>query len=107
MRRLMPPALADTVWPYFDQGTQRAILRLYRTSPERRLAQAGEDLHRITCPALVIWGDQDRYIPPRFAEAYADALGGETRVEHLEDAGHWSWYDRPDVVATVAAFLAP
>jgi pimeloyl-ACP methyl ester carboxylesterase len=107
MRRLMPPALADAVWPYFDQGTQRAILRLYRTSPERRLEEAGRDLGKITSPALVLWGDQDRYIPPRFAEAYAAALGGETRVEHFEDAGHWPWYDRPDVVATVADFIAP
>jgi pimeloyl-ACP methyl ester carboxylesterase len=107
MRRLMPPALADAVWPYFDQGTQRAILRLYRTSPEARLAEAGGDLGKITCPALVVWGDQDRYIPPGFADAYAEALGGPTRVEHLEDAGHWSWYDRPDVIATVADFLAP
>jgi pimeloyl-ACP methyl ester carboxylesterase len=107
MRRLMPPALADTVWPYFDQGTQRAILRLYRTSPEAKLAAAGADLGRLTCPALVVWGDRDPYIPPRFADAYAAALGGETRVEHLPDASHWSWFDRPDVIATVADFLAP
>src|SRR4051812_2465136 len=107
LRRRMPAALADTIWPYFDQGTQRAILRLYRTSPESRLAQAGEDLGRITCPALVVWGDRDPYVPARFADAYAAALGGETQVEHLPDAGHWSWFDRPDVVAMVADFLAP
>src|SRR4051794_41152823 len=46
LRKVMPRPLADAVWPYFDQGTQRAILRLYRTSPEERLAAAGEDLHR-------------------------------------------------------------
>ena len=106
LRRLMPPALADAVWPYFDQGTQRAILRLYRTSPEKRLAEAGRDLHRITCPALVLWGDRDPYIPARFADAYAAALGGEADVEHLPDAGHWTWFDRSDVVDRVATFLA-
>jgi pimeloyl-ACP methyl ester carboxylesterase len=105
LRRLMPPALADAIWPYFDQGTQRAILRLYRTSPEERLAEAGRDLHRITSPALIVWGHEDRYIPPRFADAYAEALGGPTRVEHVPDAGHWSWYDRRDVVITVTEFL--
>jgi pimeloyl-ACP methyl ester carboxylesterase len=107
LRRRMPRALADTIWPYFDQGTQRAILRLYRTSPEDRLAQAGENLGDITCPALILWGDLDPFVPARFADAYASALGGPTEVEHLPDAGHWSWYDRSDVVARVAEFLAP
>src|SRR3954447_20159256 len=106
LRRAMPPALADTIWPYFDQGTQRAILRLYRTSPEERLAAAGAGLGRLTCPALVLWGDQDPYIPPRFADAYAAALGGDARAERVQDAGHWPGYDRPDVVDRVAAFLA-
>jgi pimeloyl-ACP methyl ester carboxylesterase len=106
LRRAMPPPLADTIWPYFDQGTQRAILRLYRTSPEERLQQAGEDLRKITAPTLVLWGDRDPYIPARFADAYAAALGGETQVEHLTDAGHWSWFDRPDIVDRLATFVA-
>jgi pimeloyl-ACP methyl ester carboxylesterase len=105
LRRTMPRALADQAWPHFDQGTQRAILRLYRTSSPERLAAAGADLRRIDCPALVLWGEQDPYVPARFADAYAAALGGETRAERLPDAGHWPWCERPDVVDTVAAFL--
>jgi pimeloyl-ACP methyl ester carboxylesterase len=104
MRRTMPRAAADASWPHFDQGTQRAILRLYRASPEERLAAAGRQLGRITCPALVVWGNQDPFVEPRFADAYAAALG-DARVEHLPDAGHWPWYDRPDVVDRVADFL--
>jgi pimeloyl-ACP methyl ester carboxylesterase len=104
MRRTMPRAAADASWPHFDQGTQRAILRLYRASPEERLAAAGADLARITCPALVVWGDRDPFVAPSFADAYAAALG-DARVEHLPDAGHWPWYDRPDVVDRVAEFL--
>jgi pimeloyl-ACP methyl ester carboxylesterase len=87
------------------QGTQRAILRLYRTSPEDRLAAAGADLHRLRCPALVVWGERDPFIPSRFADAYAAALGGDAQADHLENAGHWPWYDRPDVVDRVATFL--
>jgi pimeloyl-ACP methyl ester carboxylesterase len=105
LRRALPRALADAVWPHFDQGTQRAILRLYRTSPEARLAEAGAALHRIRSPALVLWGDRDPYLPPRFADAYAAALG-DARAEHVPDAGHWPWYDRPEVVDRVAAFVA-
>jgi pimeloyl-ACP methyl ester carboxylesterase len=104
LRRVMPRELADAAWPGFDQGTQRAILRLYRTSPEERLAEAGAGLRAIGCPALVLHGDRDPYIPARFADGYAAALG-DARAEHLADAGHWPWLDRPDVVDRVAAFL--
>jgi pimeloyl-ACP methyl ester carboxylesterase len=101
----VPEAVIEEAWPLFDQGTQRAILRLYRSSPEDALARAGLDLGRIACPTLVVWGDREPYIRPRFAEAYADALGGEAEVLHLSDAGHWPWHDRPDVIDRIAAFL--
>lgn len=102
----LPEELLDQTMDGFDLGTQRAILQLYRSSPPARLAQAGSDLGRLDCPALVVWGDQDPYIPPSFADVYAQALGGPAEVVHLEDAGHWPWLDRPDLVETVAGFLA-
>jgi pimeloyl-ACP methyl ester carboxylesterase len=104
-RRALPQPMADESWPHFDQGTQRAILQLYRASPEDALARAGLDLARVDCPALVVWGDRDPYLPAEFADAYADALGGEAEVLHLEHAGHWPWHDRPDAVDRIAAFL--
>jgi pimeloyl-ACP methyl ester carboxylesterase len=104
-RRFIPEEVVDRSWPFFDQGTQRAILRLYRASPEDALARAGLDLGEIDCPALVVWGDRDPFIPPRFADAYADALGGAAEVLHLPDAGHWPWLERPDVIDAIAAFL--
>ena len=100
-----PAPVADESWPHFDQGTQRAVLQLYRASPEDALARAGLDLGRIACPALVVWGDRDSYIPATFADAYADALGGDAEVLHLNEAGHWPWLDRPDVVDRIVAFL--
>ena len=89
----------------FDPGTQRAILRLYRASPPAALAAAGRELGRIAAPALVLHGARDRYIPARFADGLAAALG-DGRAEHLDGAGHWPWLDRPDVIERVAAFLA-
>jgi pimeloyl-ACP methyl ester carboxylesterase len=88
----------------FDQGTQRAILRLYRSAPEDVLARAGEQLGRIACPALVVWGDRDQYIPVRFAQAYADALPGAT-VRIAAGAGHWPWLQQPDLVREVSSWL--
>lgn len=112
MQRLLRPAFAGPVpeafvadaWRHFDQGTQRAILRLYRSAPEARLAEAGRELGRVRAPALVAWGARDPFIPARFGDAYAAALG-DGRVERLADAGHWPWLDRPDLVDRIAAFL--
>lgn len=101
----MPKEFIDMVWRHWDQGTMRAILKLYRSAPPAVLAAAGSRLGELRCPALVLWGEQDPYIQSEFAQRYADALGGETRVEMLPDAGHWPWLDRPDAVDTVAGFL--
>ena len=101
----MPREFTDTVSRDFDQGTQRAILHLYRSADPDVLARAGARLHDLKAPALVVWGEQDPYIPVRFAHAYADALGGEAEVLTLPDAGHWPWYDRPDLVGTVTDHL--
>jgi pimeloyl-ACP methyl ester carboxylesterase len=98
--------MLDAMARDFDQGTQRAILSLYRSAPPEALAAAGARLGTLTCPALVVWGDRDPYVPARFADLYAAALGGSAEVRHLPDAGHWPWLDRPDVVDAVAGFLA-
>ena len=95
MRRLkaLPPEAVDRwvdqVLDDLDHGTQRAILRLYRSAPPDVLARAGERLGGITSPALVVWGANEPFLGTRFAQAYADALGGQARVEVVERAGHW------------------
>jgi pimeloyl-ACP methyl ester carboxylesterase len=99
----LPDAFLDTVLDHFDQGTQRAILRLYRSSPSEVLAAAGAQLDSLTMPSLVVWGERDPYIPTRFAHEYAQVLGAELLL--LPDAGHWWWYERPDAIAQVADFL--
>ena len=88
----------------FDQGTQRAILRLYRSADPAVLAQAGRDLERIAAPALVLWGERDPYIPARFGTELAGRLTTASR-EIVSGAGHWPWVDDPAVIGRVAAFL--
>jgi pimeloyl-ACP methyl ester carboxylesterase len=108
----LPETWLDTVLDHFDQGTPRAILRLYRSSPPDVLATAGARLGELSMPALVVWGAQDPYIPASFGRAYADALGGvggtAKRAELIElpDAGHVPWLDRPDVIDRVVDFLS-
>jgi pimeloyl-ACP methyl ester carboxylesterase len=100
-----PQEMIDRVWSHFDHGTQRAILKLYRSAPPGVLARAGDGLEGIACPALVVWGEDDPYIPASFAKGFADALGGDTRVAVLHGVRHWPWLDEPSVIDTVADFL--
>jgi len=92
------------VWDEFDQGTQRALLRLHRAADERRLAELGAELDRLTSPALVIWGERDPWFAPQFADAYAAALAGSS-AERIPEAGHWPWLDQPRVIERVADFI--
>jgi pimeloyl-ACP methyl ester carboxylesterase len=106
----LPDAVVDEAveraWKHFDHGTQRAILRLYRSADEPLLAEAGRELGRIDAPTLVVHGAQDPYIPAKFARAYADALGGPTEVEIVDGAGHWPWFEQPGLIDRVTTFLA-
>jgi pimeloyl-ACP methyl ester carboxylesterase len=100
-----PDEFLDSIWAHFDHGTQRAILKLYRSAPPDVLASAGERLGDITAPALVVWGEPDPYLPTELAQRYADALGGPARVELIEGARHWPWVGRPETVDLIADFL--
>ena len=104
-RSPMPDPFVEMLWEHWDAGTQAAILSLYRDADPPLLAVAGRDLGRLECPALVIWGERDPYIPLRFGAAYAQALP-EGRLEVVRGAGHWPWIDDPGVVDRVTGFLA-
>jgi pimeloyl-ACP methyl ester carboxylesterase len=103
----LPGWLLDRGWADFDRGTRRAILALYRSAPSEALARAGERLGELRCPVLILWPSDDPYVGPEWGQRYADALGGDVRLEMVERAGHWMWLDRPDVIDKAAEFLKP
>lgn len=98
-----PDARVDAVWDQFDQGTQRAILRLHRSVDAAALSEAGVGLPDLAQPALVVWGAQDPWLSPSFADAYAQRLP-HAAVEHVPGAGHWPWLDQPALAGRLAAF---
>jgi pimeloyl-ACP methyl ester carboxylesterase len=100
-----PESRIRSIWDQFDQGTQRALLRLHRSADEARLAELGAELPSLQMPALVLWGERDPWFSPELADAYGARLPNAT-VQRLPDAGHWPWLDRPDVIELVADFLA-
>jgi pimeloyl-ACP methyl ester carboxylesterase len=103
-RRAMPRELVDSIWRYRQRGTGRQVLELYRSADPERLAAAGEGLGRLTCPALVVWGQRDPYLGPELGRGYVDRLPNAQLLE-VPDGGHWPWIDRPEVVDRVVEFL--
>jgi pimeloyl-ACP methyl ester carboxylesterase len=101
----LPDVFLDQLWPGFDRGTRRTILQLYRSAPPGVLAQAGARLGDVRCPTLILWPTNDPYVGPEWGQRYADALGGDIRLEMIDRSGHWMWLDRPDIIETVAQFL--
>jgi pimeloyl-ACP methyl ester carboxylesterase len=101
----LPERELREMYETLDFGTQRAILKLYRSVKTGTLGAAGAHLDRIEAPALIVWGELDPYNPAGAAEQYAHALGGESEVVTLDGAGHWPWLDRPELLDSVADFL--
>jgi pimeloyl-ACP methyl ester carboxylesterase len=90
-------AMADTVWAMGATG------KFVWPVPDKGLHRR---LHRITAPALVVWGEEDRLVSPVYAQEYASRLG-DARIELVPGAGHVPQLERLDVVAPlVLEFLA-
>jgi pimeloyl-ACP methyl ester carboxylesterase len=102
LRRLggLSPDHVQEVLQHFDHGTQRAILKLYRSANVNLVS-----LDAVTAPALVVWGERDRYLDPAWAGRFAAALGGPAQVEIVPGASHWPWLERSDLIEKSADFL--
>jgi pimeloyl-ACP methyl ester carboxylesterase len=101
-----PDAFVDRMFDDSDWGQKRAVLKLYRaTSNLGAMAeQFGAALKPLHLPALVLWGDGDKYLPVRYADVQKDYFRAETHV--LSGCGHWPMIDEPEQVrALVIPFL--
>jgi haloalkane dehalogenase len=87
----------------------RAFPAMLPLSPADPGASAGHDVLRAmrsdTRPTLVLWGAEDRPIPPATGEAFAALIGRS--VDHvIEGAGHFLQEDRgAEIGALIAGWL--
>jgi pimeloyl-ACP methyl ester carboxylesterase len=92
----MAVAIADSVWALATTG------KFVWPIPDKGLSKR---LHRISAPALIVWGSEDKLISSVYAEDFAAAIG-DSRVEILQGAGHVPQWERTDEVAElVLGFL--
>jgi pimeloyl-ACP methyl ester carboxylesterase len=64
-------------------------------------------LHRITSPALIIWGEKDHFVPRSHGETYARLIPGANELKVIAGAGHSVLVEKPQETARlVSDFLA-
>lgn len=57
-------------------------------------------LHRIGVPTLIVWGDDDKVIPPAYGPAFQKLIPG-SRLEIMKDAGHTLQIEKADELAAM------
>ncbi|RDI19402.1 pimeloyl-ACP methyl ester carboxylesterase [Rhodococcus sp. AG1013] len=97
------PALPDQwleqiVGHMAPSGTKRAVLQMYRSLDLAALERAlTGPLRDLTTPALVVWGEDDPFVPSDLARQQLQSFPG-ARVEIVPGTGHWPWLDEPEKV---------
>ena len=67
--------------------------------PDKGLAKR---MHRITAPALLVWGEGDRLVPRVYAEEFARRLP-KAAIEVVAGAGHAPHLEQPEATSKVVA----
>jgi pimeloyl-ACP methyl ester carboxylesterase len=70
--------------------------------PDRGLSKR---LHRVAAPTLIIWGQNDRVVPPAYGAEWQRRIPG-SRLVIRQDAGHLPHVEQPAALAELTnAFL--
>lgn len=98
----MPKALTTLEVPCIGRDMKRAILRLYRSAITVN-NDWGDDLENLPRRGMVIWGDQDPFMPLSKAKRFCIAQNIPLHVE--KGAGHWTMCENPRAVALPLKWL--
>jgi haloalkane dehalogenase len=86
----------DEYWKAFSTaGGRRGMLELYRSFDLDELKPYQGRLAGLGVPALVLWGQQDDYLPRDYASRFASEIPGAELVL-LENARHFLFEDEPE-----------
>jgi pimeloyl-ACP methyl ester carboxylesterase len=79
-------ATGKFIWPIPDKGLKKRI-------------------HRIKAPTLLLWGKDDRLVPPVYADEFTQRLPG-ARLQTVDHASHAPHLEQPDAVARMVREFA-
>jgi haloalkane dehalogenase len=88
-------ALAEYWKGFADDARRLGHLELYRSGDFEKLAPYEGRLAELAVPALIVWGEQDRFSGTKLANRFHDEIPGSQLVV-FKDAGHFVWEDEPE-----------
>jgi pimeloyl-ACP methyl ester carboxylesterase len=91
-----PEGVNSPEWPIEQVRASEAAARAFWPLGNTRLEKR---LPLITAPTLLLWGAEDRVVPPGYADRFAAAIAGRTEIKTIPGAGHLAELDKPDEVA--------
>ena len=91
-----PEGVAAAEWPIIMTRASEAAARLLWPLADTRLERR---LHRLRCPTLILWGAEDKILPPAYAQRLAAGIAGKSKVTLIPGAGHLADLDAPGPVA--------
>jgi pimeloyl-ACP methyl ester carboxylesterase len=95
----LDPDAYDALFGQWDGEEGRALyLRNLACFDENDTEEFRPLLGQLRAPVLVVWGEQDAWLPVEVSERIEAAIPGAERIV-LEVAGHFSMEDRPEAVA--------
>jgi len=92
------PAVAnkDLVEEVFETVNNREkAIRIVITAKTALKHNLEDQLHKISCPTLLVWGKQDSITPPFVAEKF-DELIPNTQLHFIDKCGHAPMMERPE-----------
>jgi epoxide hydrolase 4 len=92
-----PAEMDRYVEAWSQPGAATGMINYYRSSVRTPPKKAEAQIHPVTAPTLVIWGERDHYLGPELAEPEHDDVP-DLRVERLPDASHWVHHDQAERV---------
>jgi haloalkane dehalogenase len=86
----------DEYWKVFTtvEG-RRGMLELYRSFDLDELKPYQSRLAALEVPTLILWGQQDEYLPPDYASRFAEQIPG-SKLVLLEGVRHFLFEDEPE-----------
>ncbi len=86
MRLVNFSATGKFIWPIPDKGLKKR-------------------LHRIKAPTLIVWGAQDRFAPPAYAQLFASKIAN-SNIAMIKNAGHLPMFENSaDYLKEATAFF--
>ncbi len=95
----LPRELRSDLWRAFQRVEVRKFISRMCAGYQATLPRLPELYSRITCPTLILWGENDKHFPPAHGERLHRMISA-SRLSIVPQAEHWMVYYLAEKVAS-------